>query len=197
MRRLSAELIALDYGKASPRGDRKAEPLDVGGKKAERADVDDTQHPDELQSTEVLELLDAGWSYLDVRTVQEFERGHVPGAFNVPSQLGSVAGLYDNPDFSSCVAAVFPKPARVIVGCHSGGRSNRAKSLLRAQGHTHIVAHADGWDGRPDAFGRKQGGWLRAGLPIASHAEPGRSYAELSRQAELSHQAEVPHQTYE
>lgn len=140
----------------------------------------------EVQSAEVLELLDAGWAYLDVRTVQEFELGHVPGAFNVPFQLGSITGLGDNPEFSSCVAAIFPKATRLIVGCHSGGRSSAARAQLLKQGYAHIATHSDGWDGRPDAFGRKHGGWRRAGLPVASHPEPGRSYADLSRQAEPS-----------
>ena len=27
---------------------------------------------------------DQEWTFLDVRTVQEFEAGHVPGAYNVP-----------------------------------------------------------------------------------------------------------------
>jgi len=143
--------------------------------------VVESENAHRANSVRVLELLSSGWTYLDVRTVEEFETGHVPGAYNVPIQLGSVAGLEANPDFEACIAAVFPKEQKLIVGCHSGTRSAAAQRRLSSWGYTHIISHEDGWDGRPDAFGRKQGGWRRAPHRVALIATSGRSYAELLR----------------
>ena len=59
---------------------------------------------------------------IDVREVDEFAGGHVPGAENLPlSQLDDRLGD-------------LPTGAPVHVICHSGGRSARATTALAAQG---------------------------------------------------------------
>ena len=64
------------------------------------------------------ELLDSGQGhvYIDVRTVEEFEQGHVPGAYNIPILFRSACGMEPNPDFARVIAHHFGKDARIVFG---------------------------------------------------------------------------------
>src|SRR5687767_13989883 len=87
--------------------------------------------------TEAKRLIDdEGYTYLDVRTVEEFDGGHPAGAYNVPVVH---AGMLPNGEFVAVVEATFPKDARLVVGCQSGGRSARAAALLASCGYEHVV----------------------------------------------------------
>ncbi len=70
--------------------------------------------------------LAAGAALVDVRTAEEFARGHVRDAVNVPlAELGARADAL--------------APGRtLVVYCHSGRRSAAATELLRARGRTVI-----------------------------------------------------------
>ncbi len=93
-------------------------------------------------------------------------------------------GMQPNGDFMDVVARRFPKDAKIVVGCKSGGRSLRAAEMLKAAGYTNIVDQRAGWGGARDAFGQiSEKGWEAAGLPTASEPEPGRSWEELSSAA--------------
>lgn len=122
--------------------------------------------------------------YLDVRTEQEFALGHVPGAYNLPVQLGSLAGLRDNPDFDAVACAVFPANTPLVVGCHSGGRALRAARRLFDLGFSQVEVHLEGWDGHRDAFGRKTAGWKDCALPTEQATPPERSYPRLLAKAQ-------------
>lgn len=63
---------------------------------------------------------------VDVRTPEEFEAGHIPGAINVPNEdiLDEMPG--ELPD----------KGAEILVYCRSGRRSNDAAHKLLAMGYT-------------------------------------------------------------
>ncbi|MFV0328445.1 MAG: rhodanese-like domain-containing protein [Dysgonomonas sp.] len=69
---------------------------------------------------------------VDVRTVKEFEEGHLQSSINMPSQsLGDSIGVlkqYEN----------------IIVICRSGGRSAKAKTKLEEEGFTNIY-NGGGW----------------------------------------------------
>jgi rhodanese-related sulfurtransferase len=68
--------------------------------------------------------------------------------------------------------AAFPKGAKIVVGCKSGGRSARAAQALEADGFTDALDQRAGWDGARDPFGQiKEPGWSRAGLPVARGAK--------------------------
>ncbi len=54
--------------------------------------------------------------YVDVRTVEEFDAGHVPGAYNVPILFRSPMGMEPNPDFAATVTRHFPKDAKIVFG---------------------------------------------------------------------------------
>lgn len=62
---------------------------------------------------------------IDVRTVQEFKSGHVPGAKNVPlDRIGSFEASRDAPLF---------------VYCQSGARSSQAARALEGRGFTDVT----------------------------------------------------------
>ena len=68
-----------------------------------------------------------GVRLVDVRTVGEFEGGHIPGAQNIPlDQLSSLASQWD-------------KNAPVLVYCQTGARSAEAVSILTGLGFTKIL----------------------------------------------------------
>jgi len=86
----------------------------------------------------VQEAAAEGVRLVDVRSVGEFEGGHIPGSQNVPlDQLQSVASQWD-------------KNAPVLVYCQTGARSAEAVSMLGQAGFTKIL-HYDkgivGWTG--------------------------------------------------
>jgi rhodanese-related sulfurtransferase len=132
--------------------------------------------PEEAQA-----LIIEGHTYVDVRSEPEFEAGHPAGAINVPlSHLGA-AGLEPNQDFMAVMARVFPKDAKLVIGCKSGGRSRRAAALLTSAGYTNIADMSAGFDGSRDAFGRQNPGWSQRHLPIETGAPSGRSYADIKK----------------
>jgi len=138
----------------------------------------------EVLSEELSRQAASGATYLDVRTEQEYEQGHVPGAFNVPLKHGSVAGLSENENFAAIVQANFPADQTLILGCHSGNRARQAAEKLRDLGYAQILLHLDSWDGQRDAFGgKKTQGYAAANLPIERQPQAGRSFDELARVA--------------
>jgi rhodanese-related sulfurtransferase len=129
-------------------------------------------------------LLEQGYRFLDVRTVEEFMLGHVPGAFNVPVQHAEGDSLSSNPQFLAVAQMTFPPDTPLIVGCHAIGRTERACDALRAAGYQNLARLAQGWDGRRDAFGRLQPGWSRLGLPVELGDGGERSYRNLQRSSD-------------
>src|SRR5262245_41517610 len=120
-----------------------------------------------------------GYVYLDVRSVPEFQAGHPTGAYNIPLLHAGPSGRQPNADFTKVVSAAFSKVAKLVVGCNSGGRSKRACDLLSADGFANVVDQCAGFAGTRDAFGGvAMPGWQTESLPMAIHAEEGRSYAE-------------------
>lgn len=64
---------------------------------------------------------------LDVRTPEEFEQGHLPGAKNIDFQ---------SKDFIEQVERL-PKDQPVYLYCRSGNRSAKATSLISEMGFSH------------------------------------------------------------
>ena len=64
---------------------------------------------------------------LDVRTLEEYREGHIPGSKNVPLQsLDKVTGLVNHQD------------TPMFAYCYSGARSAQAVSALQRMGYTNI-----------------------------------------------------------
>jgi hydroxyacylglutathione hydrolase len=96
-----------------------------------------------------------GITVLDVRSDDEWQRGHVPGA--VHRFAGEIARGASPP-----LAREMP----VAVICGSGYRSNVAASLLEAQGYTHLLNVTGGMEA-----------WEAAGLPEAREDHSGKDAA--------------------
>lgn len=80
---------------------------------------------------------------LDVREVNEYEAGHIPGVTLIP--MGEVANRLNE----------IPKDQPVIVTCRSGNRSGQVADYLRQNGYSNIH--------------NMEGGiiaWEAAGLPV-------------------------------
>lgn len=123
--------------------------------------------------------------YLDVRSVEEFEAGHVPGAYNLPLlQRSPAGGLAPNPDFAEVATKVLDPGDPWVVGCAAGGRSARACELMGSLGFTTLVNMHGGFSGARDAAGNlTQEGWAGAGFPTTNEVESGRDWASLRREA--------------
>jgi len=120
-----------------------------------------------------------GWLYVDVRSAPEFEAGHPTGAYNVPLLHRGPGGMSPNPDFLPTMEKTFPRDAKIVVGCQSGGRSLQAASMLLAAGYGSVVDQRAGFGGTVGPGGRPEPGWGPKGLPTSRTAEPGRSFEEL------------------
>ena len=70
-----------------------------------------------------------GYIILDVRTVQEYESGHIPGAICIPNETISDAEIPQLPD----------KNQLILVYCRSGNRSKQAAAKLARLGYKNIV----------------------------------------------------------
>lgn len=96
---------------------------------------------------EATQLINRGATLLDVRTADEFKRGHIAGSKHIPvdqiaARAGEVAKNKDNP---------------VVVVCQSGGRSASACATLRKQGYTQVLNLQGGI-----------GAWQSANLPLTT-----------------------------
>lgn len=122
-----------------------------------------------------------GYTYVDVRSVPEFQAGHAREAVNVPllHKDARTGQMTPNPDFLAVMRANFPANARLLVGCQMGGRSAQAAQVLAASGYTDISNVVGGYGGNPNTAAE---GWVTAGLPVETAAE-GRSYDDLRARA--------------
>ena len=126
-----------------------------------------------IDPEEARQLLDSqdGYTYLDVRSEEEFAQGHVPGAVNIPVATSNPLGpgLMANPDFNRQVAEQLDKDSKIITACLRGGRSLKAAMMLTAEGYTGIVDMLGGYDAELDAFGNVVvEGWARRGFPTTT-----------------------------
>jgi rhodanese-related sulfurtransferase len=126
-------------------------------------------------------LTQEAWTFLDVRTVEEFQAGHVPGAYNVPLLHRGPAGMSPNPNFLEVVGRHFSKDTPLVLGCKIGARSERACELLAAQGWTRLANMNGGFEGRWDGDGSLiELGWTGCEFPTSTEPEAGRSWTELA-----------------
>ena len=64
---------------------------------------------------------------LDVRTQEEFEQGHIPGAVCLPNEM-----------IAADMPFLFGKAAEILLYCRSGRRSADAAKKLRDMGFTNV-----------------------------------------------------------
>ncbi|XP_027361197.1 rhodanese-like domain-containing protein 17 [Abrus precatorius] len=102
-------------------------------------------------------LIHTGSVYLDVRTVEEFEKGHVDAVnvLNIPYMLDTPKGRVKNPNFLKEVSSACNKEDHLIVGCQSGVRSLYATTDLLADGFKNVNDMGGGYMG-----------WVKNKLPV-------------------------------
>jgi rhodanese-related sulfurtransferase len=135
-----------------------------------------------ISPQEALAKMSEGYTYVDVRTEEEFAETHPAGAFNVPWQVRGANGLEPNPDFVALMEKLFGKDGKLVLGCRSGNRSLKAANQLVAAGFTNVIDQRAGMVGIKGSFGELvEQGWPGAGLPTDAGAPAGRSYADLKK----------------
>jgi rhodanese-related sulfurtransferase len=119
-----------------------------------------------IRPREAHQLMQAeGYTYVDVRSVPEWEQAHPAGSVNVPLFNLGPGGMSPNPDFIEVMRAVFPVDAPLVVGCRGGGRSMQAAGMLVGSHFTRVLHVAGGFAGERDPSGRAMPGWADEGLP--------------------------------
>ena len=97
---------------------------------------------------EVREGLDGGQVDLviDVREPKEWERGHLPGAINVPRGMLELRADPESPATDPALSA--DKDARVVVYCLKapGARSVLAAQTLGSMGYSNVAAMRGGFE---------------------------------------------------
>ena len=138
-----------------------------------------------VSASEASEMMNQdGYAYVDVRSIPEFEAGHPEGAYNIPIMQMGPGGMAPNPDFLRVFEGAFPKDARLILGCQSGGRSLQAVQILQAQGFNDVIDQRAGFGGAPPTPGAApEPGWRALGLPVATQAVEARAYDALAAAA--------------
>ena len=140
----------------------------------------DVRQAHELQSNN-------GYTYVDVRSVPEYDKGHPAGAHHVPLlHFDAASGrMVPNPDFLRVMQANFPTDAKLLIGCQVGGRSSQAAQILESAGYADLSNVMGGFGGARDpATGQVHAeGWIHAALPVETDATPDGSYADLQQNA--------------
>ena len=57
---------------------------------------------------------DKDFIVVDVRTVEEFDEGHVPGSYNVPIAFSGAMGMSPKPTFSDVIQRHFQKDQKIV-----------------------------------------------------------------------------------
>lgn len=81
---------------------------------------------------------------LDVRTVNEWNQGHIPGSVLIPLE-----------ELSNKIGEV-PRNRDVVVVCRTGVRSQQGLAILQQAGYTRVASMTGGMDA-----------WQAAGYPVA------------------------------
>ena len=72
---------------------------------------------------------ETGFIVLDVRTQEEYDEAHIPGAVNIANETIGTDEILELPD----------KDQVLLVYCRSGRRSKEASEKLAALGYTHVL----------------------------------------------------------
>ncbi|KMT01417.1 hypothetical protein BVRB_9g214260 [Beta vulgaris subsp. vulgaris] len=96
-------------------------------------------------------LLATGYRYLDVRTNEEFEKGHVEGALNIPYMFITEEARVKNPNFIGQVLEVCKKEDHLVVACNKGGRGLKATIDLQHEGFEDVANIEGGYSAWIDA----------------------------------------------
>ena len=138
---------------------------------------------DDITVREAREKQAEGYTYVDVRSVPEFEEGHPPEAVNVPlfhrdAQSGQMMA---NREFLDVMRANFASDAKLLIGCRAGARSAQAAEMLVLAGFNDVLNVTGGFGGARDPMtgAVRAEGWTQAALPVETATLEGHSYEDL------------------
>jgi len=95
-----------------------------------------------VNQEEVIELIDGGAILIDVRSLTEFNQGHIDGAINI-----DVQSILEVEDVLTYNNSSINKNKKIIVYCRSGSRSNSAAEKLVDLGYNYVYdfGSMDNW----------------------------------------------------
>ncbi len=101
------------------------------GKEDSMKDAEEQIDFQQISMQEGIELMESHTDYilLDVRRLDEFEEGHIPGAINIPNESIGTEEIAELPD----------KNQTIYVYCRSGNRSKQASQKLVELGYTNVI----------------------------------------------------------
>ena len=92
---------------------------------------------------------ETGFIVLDVRTQEEYDEAHIPGAVNIANETIGTDEIPELPD----------KDQVLLVYCRSGRRSKEASEKLAALGYTHVLEFGGG-------ARKRRRSWRRWAIPM-------------------------------
>jgi rhodanese-related sulfurtransferase len=101
--------------------------------------------PSEISATQAYETYQQGAFFLDVRTQEEWNQGHIAKSTLIP--LDSLQGLLSE----------VPRDQDIVVVCRSGVRSKEGAAILREAGFTRVTCMTGGLQA-----------WVAAGYPLTN-----------------------------
>jgi len=114
---------------AEPAVETPAEPAAPGPAAETPTPKADTYRRISMQEAVEMMEKETGYVILDVRTRQEYDSGHIPGAILIPNETIGTDELPELPD----------KDQLILVYCRSGNRSKQASDKLVKLGYTNVV----------------------------------------------------------
>ena len=112
------------------------------GSSADDKTVGDKKTYRQVSPEEAAAMMEEETDYiiLDVRTQEEYEAAHIPGAICIPNETIGTGDIPELPD----------KDQLILVYCRSGNRSKQASEKLAKQGYTNIVEFGgiNSWTGK-------------------------------------------------
>ena len=88
----------------------------------------DIQH---VSMNDIVQIMEENENYiiLDVRTLEEYNQGHIPNAICIPNETIDESVVNKLPD----------KNQMILVYCRSGNRSKQAAEKLKKLGYTNLI----------------------------------------------------------
>ncbi|NLI90902.1 MAG: rhodanese-like domain-containing protein [Peptococcaceae bacterium] len=103
----------------------------------------------------VLDTKDPSVMFLSVRKAEDFDKGHIPGAINLPFAKGMQA--YFGP--------LLPTDKKIIVYCYTGQTAGQTVAILRLLGYDAVSLNSGmGTEATPGT------GWVNKGFPVVGDA---------------------------
>jgi rhodanese-related sulfurtransferase len=148
---------------------------------------------DDITVREARDKQREGYTYVDVRSIPEYDSGHPEGAINVPlfHRDPHSGQMMANREFLPVMRANFPCDTRLLIGCQAGARSAQAAEMLVLAGFEDVLNVTGGFGGARDPMtgAVSAEGWIQAALPVETAHVEGHSYEDLH--AKLAEQGPV------